>query len=186
MDQRGTVDSGGGNSWIRRVVVAADGSPASNQGLEQVADLANRLGAKVVVVFVRHVPATALLGTGMAQPSMLETLDEQESEVRQAATRLVGGTGVEWEFVVRAGSPGEEIIKVVEASRADLLVVGSNRHSSMHNLLLGSTAAYLATHSPAPVLVMRSTVSTVPVTPREAPGAGQQVSEALPMEVKRS
>jgi hypothetical protein len=45
----------------------------------------------------------------------------------------------------------------------------------MHNLLLGSTAAYLATHSPAAVLVMRSNESTI-----------QQASEALPVEVKRS
>ena len=186
MDNREAVYGGSGSSWIRRVVVAADGSPASNQGLEQVADLAHRLGAKVVVVFVRHLPATALLGNGMAQPSMLETLDEQESEVRQAVIRLVGSTGVAWEFEVRTGSPGEEIVKVVESNGADLLVVGSNRHSSIHNLLLGSTAAYLATHSPAPVLVMRAQVSTIPASPREAPGAGQQVSEALPVEVKRS
>jgi nucleotide-binding universal stress UspA family protein len=58
--------------------------------------------------------------------------------------------------VVREGSPGEEIVKVIEENDADLVVVGSNRHSSLHNLLLGSTAAHLATHSPAPVLVMRS------------------------------
>ena len=186
MGQLETAYSGGGGSWIRRVVVAADGSPASNRGLEQVADLAHRLAAKVVVVFVRHVPATAMLGNGVAQPWMLETLDEQESEVRQVATRLVGSTGVAWEFEVRTGSPGEEIVKVVESNGADLLVVGSNRHSSMHNLLLGSTAAYLATHSPAPVLVMRSDVSTIPASPREAPGAGQEVSEALPGEGKPS
>jgi nucleotide-binding universal stress UspA family protein len=186
MDQRETAYRGSGPSWIRRVVVAADGSPASNQGLEQVGELAHRLGAKVVVVFVRHLPATALLGNGMAQPSMLESLDEQESEVRQAVIRLVGSQGVAWEFVVRGGSPGEEIVKVVEETGADLLVVGSNRHSSIHNLLLGSTAAYLATHSRAPVLVMRANVSSIPASPRQAPGAGEQVFEALPVEVKRS
>jgi nucleotide-binding universal stress UspA family protein len=186
MDQRERAYGGSVSSWVRRVVVAADGSPASNQGLEQVADLARRLGAKVVVVFVRHFPATAVLGNGVAQPSILETMDAQEIEVREVVTRLVGSTGVAWEFVVRAGSPGEEIVKVVEAKGADLLVVGSNRHSSMHNLLLGSTAAYLATHSPAPVLVMRSNTSSIPASPREAPGAGQQISEALPVEVKRS
>jgi nucleotide-binding universal stress UspA family protein len=167
-------------------VVAADGSPASNKGLEQVADVAHRLGAEVVVVFVRHLPSTAVLGNGMAQPAMLETLDEQESEVRQAVMRLVGSTGVAWEFEVREGSPGEEIVKVVEAKSADLLVVGSNRHSSIHNLLLGSTAAYVATHSRAPVVVMRANVSINPASPREAPRAGQQVSEALSVEVRRS
>jgi nucleotide-binding universal stress UspA family protein len=186
MDQRDRAGVGSSPSWIKRVVVAADGSPASNQGLEQVGDLAHRLGAQVVAVFVRHLPATALLGSAMAQPAMLETLDQQESEVRQAVMRRVGSSGVAWEFVVREGSPGEEIAKVVEAKGADLLVVGSNRHSSMHNLLLGSTAAYLATHSRAPVLVMRSNVWSNPASPREAPGAGEQPSEALPVEVSRS
>lgn len=181
MNEPQTAHGGGGSSWIKRVVVAADGSPASDQGLEQVADLALRLGAKVVVVFVRHFPAATLMANGMAEPTVLEAIDEQESEVKQNALRLVGSTGVEWEFVVRLGSPGEEIAQVVEETGADLLVVGSNRHSSLHNLILGSTAAYLATHSRAPVLVMRSK----PAGPREAPGAGPQVSEALPVEVKQ-
>jgi nucleotide-binding universal stress UspA family protein len=145
-----------GARWIKRIVVAADGSPASSRGLEQVADLATRVGAKVVVVFVRHLPATAVMAPGMADSTMVQTLDDQETEVRQEAARALGGAGVDWEIVVRAGSPGEEIVQVADESAADLVVVGSNRHSSLHNLFLGSTAAYLAAHSEAPVLVMRA------------------------------
>jgi len=156
MDTRETAVGGKGSSWVKRIVVAADGSPASLQGLEQVADLADRVGASVVVVHVRHIPAAALMDASLAGPSVLETLDQLEAEVREQATRILGGSGVEWQFVVREGSPGEEIVKVVAEVTADLVVVGSNRHSSLHNLLLGSTAAHLTAHSPAPVLVMRS------------------------------
>jgi nucleotide-binding universal stress UspA family protein len=92
----------------------------------------------------------------MPDPSLLEALNEQESEVRQEVLRLVGGTGFAWEFVVRVGSPGEEIVRLADEVGADLVVVGSNRHSALHNLFLGSTAAYLATHSRVPVLVTRS------------------------------
>ena len=148
-----------GSRWIKRIVVAADGSPASSRGLEQVADLAPRIGAKVVVVYVRHLPATALMAPGLADSTMVQTLDDQEAGVRQEAVRALGGTGVDWEMVVRAGSPGEEIVQVADESGADLVVVGSNRHSSLHKLFLGSTAAYLAAHSQAPVLVMRSKVA---------------------------
>ena len=148
-----------GSRWIKRIVVAADGSPASSRGLEQVADLAPRIGAKVVAVYVRHLPATALMAPGLADSTMVQTLDDQEAGVRQEAVRALGGTGVDWEMVVRAGSPGEEIVQVADESGADLVVVGSNRHSSLHNLFLGSTAAYLAAHSQAPVLVMRSKVA---------------------------
>jgi nucleotide-binding universal stress UspA family protein len=160
MDPRETTYRDIGSSWIKQIVVAADGSPASVQGLEQVADLARRVGAGVVVVFVRHLPASALMAPGMANPSFVEALDAQESEVRQDVLRLMGGTGVGWEFTVRDGSPGEEIAKVAEETAADLVVVGSNRHSSLHDLLLGSTAAYLATHSRAAVLVMRAKAAT--------------------------
>ena len=149
-----------GSRWIKRIVVAADGSPASSQGLEQVAELAPRIGAKVMVVFVRHLPAAAMMAPGIADSTMVQTLDEQEAGVRQEALRALGGTGIEWEVVVRAGSPGEEVVQVADESGADLVVVGSNRHSSLHNLLLGSTAAYLATHSQAPVLVMRTRVAS--------------------------
>jgi nucleotide-binding universal stress UspA family protein len=179
MDPRETTSGDSDSSWIRKIVVAADGSTASTQGLERVADLAPRVGAKVTVVYVRHLPATAL-ASGVADASLVEALDDQESEVRQEVLRLLGGIGVSWELVVRTGSPGEEIVEVADESGADLVVVGSNRHSSLHNLLLGSTAAYLATHSRAPVLVMRSrdAANTVQAT-------GERVDSSRPTELSR-
>jgi nucleotide-binding universal stress UspA family protein len=76
------------------------------------------------------------MASGGGDALLVEALEEQESEVRQEVLRFVGGAGVAWELVVRVGSPGEEIVKVAEESGADLVVVGSNRHSSLHNLFL--------------------------------------------------
>src|SRR5258708_7813669 len=156
MDASDTTYGYRGSEWIKRILVAADGSPASSRGLEQVADLAPRIGAEVVVVFVRHLPATSMMSPGIAASELVQTLDDLESEVKQEVLRKLGGKGIVWDFVVRAGSPGEEIVEVADETGADLVVVGSNRHSSLHNLLLGSTAAYLTAHSQAAVLVMRS------------------------------
>ena len=158
---RDAVDGDRDSSWIQKIVVAADGSPASTQGLGRVADLAPRLGATVIVVYVRQVPATALIGPTF-DAGLVDALDEQEAVVRQEVSRLVGGTGVAWKFVIRVGSPGDEVVKVADEFGADLIVVGSNRHSSLHNLLLGSTAAHLATHSRVPVLVVRSKEAPLP------------------------
>src|ERR1700694_4439801 len=121
----GWTYSEGGPGWVRRIVVAADGSIASAEGLVQVADLAIRLGAKVTVAYVRHLPATALMAPAAADPALIESLDEQESAVRQEVIRLVGRTGAGWEFVTRLGSPGD--VKVADETGADLVVVGSNR-----------------------------------------------------------
>lgn len=159
MEALGLTARDGGASWIKRIVVAVDGSSASLQGVQQAADIARRYHAKMEVVHVRHVPGVALLEPGIGGPSALEALDQVESEVRQQVMRILGGSDVDWEFVVRSGSAGEELVSEVKGDGADLVVVGSNRHSSLHNLLLGSTAAYLTAHSPAPVLVTRSLVA---------------------------
>jgi nucleotide-binding universal stress UspA family protein len=158
MNAHELADSSDG-SWIKRIVVAVDGSPASVEGLKQVANIAPRLGADVIVVHVRHIPAAAQMAGGFADPAIEESLDDLESEVRREALAVLGATAVKWEIVVRDGSPGLEIVRVAEATGADLVVVGSNRHSSLHDMVMGSTSAYLATHSWAPVLVMRSRAS---------------------------
>jgi nucleotide-binding universal stress UspA family protein len=156
MEARETDQNNPGSSWIKRILVAADGSPASRQGLEQVGKFAPGIGASVTVVFVRHLPAAALMAPGVTNQPVLEALDKQESQVRQEAVRVLGGTGTDWDFAVRDGSPGDELVKAVAETGADLVVVGSNRHSSLHNLFLGSTAAHLTSHSPVPVLIMRA------------------------------
>lgn len=148
-----------GSSWIRQIVVAADGSTASRVGLEEVADIAGRIGAKVLVTHVRHIPAAALMAPSVGNQSVVDALDEQEAMVRREATRILGRTGIDWELVIREGSPGEELINLTQERGADLVVVGSNRHTSFHNLILGSTAVYLTAHSPVPVLVMRGRVT---------------------------
>jgi nucleotide-binding universal stress UspA family protein len=153
MDSAGPVREEASASWVRHVVVPADSSPASRQGLALAADVARRTGARVTVVHVRHVP----VGTSMSPASMsgpvAETLNEMEAEVRAAAAEVLDG--VRWDLVVRSGSPGEQILEAVKDLGGNLVIIGSKRHSSIHNVLLGSTSAYLAAHSPVPVLVAR-------------------------------
>lgn len=143
-------------SWVRRMVVAVDSSPASLQGLRIAVDVARRTGASVSVVHVRHTPASGALAPGVVQWGLVqETLEALQTASRAAAEEAFGGSGVDWEFRVVDGSPGEEILKLAREVGADMVVVGSNRHGSVRNLLLGSTSAYLASHSPTAVLVAR-------------------------------
>jgi nucleotide-binding universal stress UspA family protein len=156
-DSPATQDAFHGNatpSRIRHLVVAVDGSPASRDGLALAAEVAERTGAHLTVVHVRHVPAGASLSSLTAE-QVVRTQDELEAEVRTTAREALGAGRSSWDLVVRAGSPGEEVLRVVKELGADLVVVVSNRHGHLHNVLLGSTSAYLASHSPVPVLVAR-------------------------------
>jgi nucleotide-binding universal stress UspA family protein len=142
-------------SWVRHIVVPADGSPASLQGLTLAADVARRTGARVTVVHVRHLPAGSNLSGGTEGAALVETLNEMEADVRAAAHEVLDKAGVRWDLIVRSGSPGEQVLVAVKELGANLVIVGSKRHSSVHNVLLGSTSVFLASHSPVPVLVAR-------------------------------
>jgi nucleotide-binding universal stress UspA family protein len=141
-------------SWVRHVVVPADGSEASLHGLALAADVARRTGARVTVLFVRHEPAGTGQSQGSTGGSVEEALEEMEAEVRAAAARAFH-RGVSWDLLVRSGSPGEQVLEAVKDTGANLVIIGSDRHSPVHNVLLGSTTAYLTSHSPVPVLVAR-------------------------------
>jgi nucleotide-binding universal stress UspA family protein len=142
-------------SLVRDLAVAVDGSPASLEGLRLAAEIARRTAASITVVHVRHAPALEEVGAEAGGVSLEETLAGVEQAARQYAMEILDEASANWRFVVRSGSPGREIIQAARELGADLIIVGSQPHSTLHNLVLGSTAQYLVAHSPVNVFVAR-------------------------------
>ncbi len=140
---------------VRDLAVAADGSEPSLAGLRLAADVSRRTGAHVTVVHVRHLPAAALPTAGYNGAVALQTLDAIQEETYRQAHAILDEAGASWRFVVRQGSAGAEIIDAARELGVDMIVVGSRRHSALHNAVVGSTAEHLVAHSPLPVLVAR-------------------------------
>jgi nucleotide-binding universal stress UspA family protein len=154
-EQFPTSDVASAPRQVRDVAVAADGSEPSLAGLRLAADIARRTGAHVTVVHVRHLPAAALPMVGYNADVATQTLDEVQEETYRQAHAILDEAGASWRFVVRRGSAGAEIIEAARELGVDLIVIGSRRHSALHNAVVGSTAEHLVAHSPLPVLVAR-------------------------------
>jgi nucleotide-binding universal stress UspA family protein len=142
-------------SLVRELAVAVDGTAASLEGLRLAADIARRTGANVTVVHVRHAPVLEEMGAEAGAVSLEETLGSVEEGARRDAMEILDEASANWRFVVRTGSPGHEIIEAAKELKADLIIVGSKPHSTLRNLVLGSTSQYLVAHSPVHVLVAR-------------------------------
>lgn len=110
----------------------------------------------MTVVYVRHLPAGFSLSPASTRGAIEVTLEEMESDVRAAVSDALGEAGVDWNLVVRSGSPGEQILQAIKELGVDLVIIGSKPHGAVHDVLLGSTSVYLAKHSPVPVLIARS------------------------------
>ena len=57
--------------------------------------------------------------------------------------------------VVKTGHPAREIVKVVQETGADLLVVGTKGRTNLSDVILGSVAERLYRRSPVTVLSVR-------------------------------
>ncbi len=149
-----------------------EGDAASERPLRIAADLAERLGERLVVGTVTTVPAfvpglpsmgvpAGGLALGMPPPVVVgaeaASSDERTERERERVRALAQRAGVpdDAEVVVHpAVSPQEGLRELALIRGASMLVVGSHGHGAVHAALLGSTSHALAAHPPCPVLVV--------------------------------
>jgi nucleotide-binding universal stress UspA family protein len=138
---------------IRRILLATDLTTASAGATDQAFELAQQLGAALLVVSVID-PGT---GGGPGQPVM--RMDQRRAERELAAQALVvrgrrANVGVS--FLVWEGEPGPSILDAATSEQVDLIVVGSRGRNRMERMVLGSVSDYVTRNAPCPVLVVRS------------------------------
>lgn len=148
------------NRTSHRVVsVGLDDSECSRHALAWAAGEAARRGAELHLVHaVRPVSATEAGWLSQGGVSLVEFRAEAMKQGQKLLEEANGVARAEHATLpIRAtatvGDPREVLL--AEASRADLLVVGSRGHGPVRTVLLGSTGVALVRHSPTPVVVVR-------------------------------
>jgi nucleotide-binding universal stress UspA family protein len=127
---------------VQRIVVAFD-DPASAT-LERAADLAESLGAELVVTTV----ATAADSTEVEEAERVA-----RRKLDDARTRLAGRS-VAAEFVPVTGPPGKAIVKLADERGADLIVVGTRKKGFFDRLVEGSVNQEVLRRASCDVLVV--------------------------------
>ena len=139
----------------RTILVAVDGSPASDQAVTDAGDVAQAFGAEVVVLHARLV-ITAQSG------AIVGDSGEAERVVR-AATAALEARGIRATAeTVTTHSVAGTVVAAAERVGADLVVLGSRRPSDLEGLLLGSTAHEVIHRLRCPVLLARRAQARVP------------------------
>ena len=124
---------------ISRILVTVDGSPPSWRALHEAIELANPLGAPLLILSIAE-------GKGEEEQarSLAESAHASARAHNCAAASFVG-----------TGTPGEQILAGAKAHGADLLVMGTHgRLGKVYERVIGLTAARLASRLPLPVLLV--------------------------------
>jgi nucleotide-binding universal stress UspA family protein len=132
----------------RTVLVAVDGSAASDEAAAEAAAIASGFGATVHVLHVLPLPRVAGAGLVESEEEAQAILHRGMAAVEERGVRATGDV---------AADPSVAGAIVAAASRldADLVVLGSRRPSHLGGLVLGSVAHEVIHQLRRPVLLAR-------------------------------
>jgi nucleotide-binding universal stress UspA family protein len=140
-------------SHIEIILLATDGSPASESASEEAIDLATQIDARLLVVSVMG-GSSRPAGASTEVASMADSRDSLTTKA-QALVQRAKAAGADATFLVWDGEPGEAIVAAAESENADLIVVGSHGRSGVSRFLIGSVSDYVVRHAHCPVMVVR-------------------------------
>ncbi len=141
----------------KKICCPIDFSDASRAAMEMAVDLAQKMGATLVLLHAYPIPGyTFPDGSVVASPKMMDELAEQAErhlgEWRRDAESL-GSRSVE--TVKAVGEPATEIVAYAREEKVDLLVVGTHGRTGLEHALMGSVAERVVRRAPCPVLTVR-------------------------------
>jgi nucleotide-binding universal stress UspA family protein len=144
----------------RSIICGLDGSHDSRAALAVAADLAKRLGSRLILAHVvqpAHVPYAAAYPLGGMVGPMVVTSDVDAQQ--EAAERLLDEAAhtvrsVDTERRVAIGVPAERLAELADDEHAELIVVGSRGRGAFKAAFLGSVSNSLLGFARCPVVVV--------------------------------
>ncbi|HXD75172.1 MAG TPA: universal stress protein [Vicinamibacterales bacterium] len=137
----------------KRILVAVEHSPADRTILDHVAGLARLTGAELLLVHVAD---------GWAARNF-ERLNLRESEEMKAdrayldtLRRELTSQGLRVTTELAKGDPSDELIRVAQAQRVDLIAMSTHGHRFLSDLVHGTTADRVRHLVKVPVLLLRA------------------------------
>lgn len=138
------------------ILLAVDGSAYTKKMLAYLAAHDELLGSKhdysVITVQANLPPrARAALGKSVVD----KYYADQAEKVLAPVTKFLERKGVVPKQIIKIGPAGENIGKVADAGKYDLLVMGSHGHGALATLVMGSVTTRVLANSRVPVLIVR-------------------------------
>ena len=144
---------------FERILVPTDFSAGSERAWAVARQLAERLGAELILFHV--VIEAPLFSEG---PFTMKHARNVFSKAREWANTKLGewtaaatASGLRARSIVGTGAPYAEIVATAGQEHADLIVMGTQGRSGLDRALLGSVADRVIRLAPCPVVAVRET-----------------------------
>lgn len=136
---------------ISRILVAIDGSEASNKAVELGAEMAKGMSAQLSILHVVEIEEL---------PSLIaEAEDEGQEELGQMmlgdAAKIAKTYGVEPVIAMSRGHPVSKILHYAKTYKPQLIIMGSHGRTGAKKALLGSKSSAVSRKASCSVVIVR-------------------------------
>lgn len=136
----------------KKILFPTDFSHHSDAALAHATTLAREAGAKLIVVHIEE-PPLAYGGGEM----YYGVPDPDQTEIkRMLAAVKPKETDVPVEHRLAMGNPADEIVRVANEEKVDMIVMGTHGRSGLGRLLMGSVAEAVVRKASCPVLTFKN------------------------------
>ena len=141
---------------MEKILIAIDGSPASDEAVEFGVELAAEQNAAVIFVHVvRLLDIVPMTCFGMAAGARPHEVTEEEKQPLVEAKAAAEHQGVHATAKLLIGDAVDEIVACADNLDVDLIVIGSRGHGDLTSALLGSVSRGVVSESKRPVVIVR-------------------------------
>jgi len=148
---------------VSRILVVVTGTGDCVNLVQDAFGLADRLGASLLVLDVVHDPF-AYMGWNLPMPSFDKEYGKLLDKVRDRLRLMVKkakSKGFPIESLVREGNPFDEIVKIVEEKKIDLLVLPAHEEHRLEHYFTGRVMDKLVRRMPCSILLVKQKDETL-------------------------
>lgn len=138
------------------ILVAVDGSQASDRAIERAVDEAKIWNAQLHAIYVVETGLFTSLPSDNTIEILYRVLETEGNSVLEKAKKSAAKSGVTLVTHMKQGHAGTEIVRLAEQEKVDLVIAGSHGKSQTDRLLIGSVSSYVLAHSKVTTMVVRS------------------------------
>ena len=144
----------------KSILVGIDLSPKSCKSLEVAVEFAHLFNSKITLLNVHEefLNKDEMVMSRVSVEEIKKNNEEIALNTKRMFKDMLSKLDIndlsDIEIVQREGKASQEIIEYADKNNIDFIIVGSNGHSALEELFLGSTAKKIINTSKIPVLVV--------------------------------
>lgn len=144
---------------FKKILVCLNGSDLAEQILHYATEIALRFKSKLVLLEVTIPPSLVVdATTGYYHATPVQKIQRSENVARaylEPQAKMLQQKGLDVEYAVLQGDPGDTIVRYAEENEIDLICLGTHGRSGLGRVVFGSVADTVLRKSGLPILVRK-------------------------------